>query len=273
MSKFEGNRTDNKGELTNEYKQFIATRIYSERLLTGLNQKDFAKAVGVSNQTFNNLEQGKGSLKIEYLYQIANFCGCDIGYLLGECENRTYVATDICKATGLSEEAVRILTEGSNVNYLTGEHREEGELMKGSRRTLINSLIIDSKDYYSLVGNLMTLLVDSAYIDEYKDNPWFDKLSSIIKDFDKSNMEKRSAINYAFMLNDIMDGIRQAIEEQLSEEGMPKEEINKVYEDTDQFFFDYRARLIQEDMLKGSLQNMFANYIDYHFFEGEKNGK
>ena len=108
-ARVEGNIVDDKGKLTAAYRYEVAQRIFSERIRTGLNQKDFAKKVGISNQTFNNLENGKGSLKLEFLYQIAKACGCDISYLLGDTENRTYIATDICKETGLSEEAVNIL--------------------------------------------------------------------------------------------------------------------------------------------------------------------
>lgn len=94
---------------TREFRQLVGKRIKAERERTALTQKEFAKKIGISNQTYNNLENGIGSLKLEHLYKISDKCGCDMGYLLGECDNRTYEATDISKVTGLSEEAVDIL--------------------------------------------------------------------------------------------------------------------------------------------------------------------
>lgn len=262
------------GEITREYRKKVADRIKAERDRTGLTQKEFAKKVGIANQTYNNLENGIGSLKIEHLHKIAENCGCDMGYLLGDYDNRTHEATDICKATGLSEEAVKVLFEGATQKHpISGKVLKENDVLIVARRWLIDSLIIDSTDHYGLIGNIMACITENYYIEMYKENPWFPMISKIIDDFDKSNMEKEFIHNYAFMLSDTLDSMRQEIEDVFSKEGYSKEEIDNIYEDTDQFFIDYRGRVVQKDILKGSLQNKFTKYIDKYFFEGENNGK
>ena len=75
-------------EGTKQFRLRVAERLKTERNRMGLTQKEFAKIVDLSNQTYNNLETAKGSLKIEYLYNISKVTGCDIGYLLCDYDVR-----------------------------------------------------------------------------------------------------------------------------------------------------------------------------------------
>lgn len=46
---------------------------------------------------------------IEIIFALSRIFNCDCGYLLCDYEERTHDATDICKATGLSEETINTL--------------------------------------------------------------------------------------------------------------------------------------------------------------------
>lgn len=65
----------------------------------------------ISRSTLDNWTKGKG-LSLETLTMLCDKFNCELGYLLceKEYENKTKSTTDICRATGLSEKAVNILT-------------------------------------------------------------------------------------------------------------------------------------------------------------------
>ncbi|MBR0232757.1 MAG: helix-turn-helix transcriptional regulator, partial [Synergistaceae bacterium] len=53
----------------------------------GLNQKEFAKKLGVSVDSVRRWEQGKRSPDVEKLSDIAKVLGTTVSYILGETEN------------------------------------------------------------------------------------------------------------------------------------------------------------------------------------------
>lgn len=91
---------------------FLNGRCYSQEL--------FAEKLHISKQAYNNLENGVGEPKLEYLYRIKELCGCDIGYLVGEYDCRTKEATDINQVTGLSEESINVLLDEPFIGFYDG---------------------------------------------------------------------------------------------------------------------------------------------------------
>lgn len=91
-------------------------RLAQERKKAGLTQEKLADKIegeigkSPGQNTISNWENGKSFPdSIEILFAISRILGCDCGYLLCDYEERTHNATDICKATGLSEETVNTL--------------------------------------------------------------------------------------------------------------------------------------------------------------------
>ena len=70
------------------------------RLARGLNQVEFAKAMGVSKQCVSNWENDNVMPSIEMLIKIADFFNVTTDYILGRNE-RTYI-----DVTGLSDEQI-----------------------------------------------------------------------------------------------------------------------------------------------------------------------
>ena len=70
------------------------------RLERGLNQVEFAKAMGVSKQCVSNWENDNVMPSIEMLVKIADFFNVTTDYILGRNE-RTYI-----DVTGLSDEQI-----------------------------------------------------------------------------------------------------------------------------------------------------------------------
>ena len=92
-----------------DYKN-IGTIIKKERKELGMNQESLAAALNISaRQTIAKWENGTVIPQLEDMLNMCNLFGFELGYLLGEYELKTRVATDIHEQTGLSPEAIEYL--------------------------------------------------------------------------------------------------------------------------------------------------------------------
>lgn len=94
----------------------IGNRIKQERKRAGLTQENFgvilAKVLGgaeIGQNCVSDWERGITVPSVEKLIAMAQIFGCDCGYLLSDYDERSYGTTEICAATGLSEESVQTL--------------------------------------------------------------------------------------------------------------------------------------------------------------------
>jgi len=104
----------------------IAGKIRQERKKARLSQEELCDVVHISRNTLSEFESAKGlslgNLRLETLLEMCRVFKCDVGYLLGEYEERTRTIADICSLTELSEEAVEVLCRK---HIMTDEEREE----------------------------------------------------------------------------------------------------------------------------------------------------
>lgn len=90
----------------------MGKRIREERKKLGDSLESFAEKIHTTRQTLSQWEKGKGGGPTVYdLLRMCKEFRCDFGYLVGDYDCRTREATDICKLTGLSEDAVLSLVE------------------------------------------------------------------------------------------------------------------------------------------------------------------
>ena len=94
-------------------KELIGERIRYERKTLGLSQERFAEELDRERALIGRWERGERLPSLEDLINMCELFQCEVGYLLCEegYENKTRTVTDICKSTGLSEEAVKLLIE------------------------------------------------------------------------------------------------------------------------------------------------------------------
>ena len=84
-----------------------ASRIRAAREAGGYTLAQVAESCGVQQyQTVSKWEKGNSVPSIENLFKLCELFNCELGYLLGEHEGRTRVATDIHEKTGLSFRAI-----------------------------------------------------------------------------------------------------------------------------------------------------------------------
>ena len=70
------------------YMKEFPSRLKALRKEFGLNQTDMAADVGLSPSGYQCYEQGKGLPDVPRLYQLAEYFGVSIDYLLGRTEKR-----------------------------------------------------------------------------------------------------------------------------------------------------------------------------------------
>lgn len=95
--------------------QAIGNRIKKERKAAGLKkQGDLTKKMGLSEysrQTVGNWENGTVLPCLDDLLKMCEIFDCELGYLLCEYDCKTKELTNIHEVTGLSENAIKMLSD------------------------------------------------------------------------------------------------------------------------------------------------------------------
>lgn len=191
-------------------KRIIAQRILSERNLKGWTQKELHERVETySEKTVRDWEKGNTKIPTEGLIKLAEIFECDVNYLIGKYEYRTKEATDICKATGLSEAAINIL-------------------LKDNKQGFISYFIENGKDIFATFGDYVQL---ERSLQELKKLPYW----KVIKEaFDKVQNVSQGDGRWIPLAPYEKDGIKQY--ELLDREelfyDLLEAGLNKYYEDT-----------------------------------------
>jgi transcriptional regulator with XRE-family HTH domain len=92
--------------ISNENVSEIGERIKKLREERGITQAEFAKKINVKRETVNQWENGSRDLKTDYTVKVAEYFGVSCDFILRGIE---YENVNICKKTGLVNEAIKIL--------------------------------------------------------------------------------------------------------------------------------------------------------------------
>lgn len=131
----------------------IGERIKTLRKSRKLSQDSFLEILrdnfgfGISRNTLSLIENGnQTALTFDFLYKASKIFDCDIGFLLGEYEEKTKDVHDICSVTGLSESAIENLMLWSKAD---DRRQKWGQYI---------SSIIDAEQSEELLGNISEIM-------------------------------------------------------------------------------------------------------------------
>lgn len=114
----------------------IGQRIESERKHINLSAEELAGQICTTRQTLRKWEKGEGvGIDINTIIRLANIFGCEVGYLLGEYNCKTRELTDIQKATGLSEDAIKTLIAPCGIEYYPNLKETLSFLIEGLQKS------------------------------------------------------------------------------------------------------------------------------------------
>ena len=105
--------------------QEIAERIRESRKSKNLSQDGFIELLSkhglkIGRNTLSSIENGvESAYTFAFLKTISEIDNCDIGYILGEYEEKTQEIHQMCLSTGLSEKAIEKIQKISQKNHVT----------------------------------------------------------------------------------------------------------------------------------------------------------
>lgn len=153
--------------MINENKAKTGKRISELREKAGYKTiEKFADELGYSRQTVAKWENGNAMPTLDQLCDIVSLLECDIGYLLCLYDTRYFEHADICKTTGLSEDAVNILTAEAEANPQANSKADIISHMIESPNgiwDLIIRVVISKHLYQSIKNNPFSSAADKAY--------------------------------------------------------------------------------------------------------------
>lgn len=133
----------------------IGNRIKAERKSLGKNQEELAEDLGAKRSTVGSWENGLTMPSFQKMIKLCEMFDCEMGYLLCEegYEGKTRKATDICKETGLSQQAVIKLCESKKqAEWMKSKGTLLGQYFyKIDFPYLINDFILNSHDLVQLL--------------------------------------------------------------------------------------------------------------------------
>lgn len=95
----------------------MGMRIKKCRIECGMTQEELGNELHYTRQMISNIEKGKSEPTISDIKKMSMTFGCDVGYIIGEYNERTRQTTDIVAETGLDGKAVELLRTAKNERY------------------------------------------------------------------------------------------------------------------------------------------------------------
>lgn len=240
----------------------------SVREKSGMSQKDFADAIGITEDKLKNIENRKkatGISILEYLRWCDNY-DCDINYLLGVDAE----PTDVCSVTGLNQNVVELLKKEQN-KPTTSEIRngKDGVISGITTADLFNDLSgykgIDLKDVmlqYTREKMILNLLEDSArnVVDHHNtEKGRSDSFSTVVKYADRTMssirmMSSLSSLTVAGRMQKGIDDDFTAFCDKFGTEGYDKLDCKVL--------FDYMQSRSRIEALKMKCYDLMMQFLD-----------
>ncbi len=128
--------------------KLIGARIKSERERHKISQEGLLVKISRSYKSTKMLRDWENGIKLPGLNDLANMAAlfsCDVGYLLGDYDQRTRDASDLCQLTGLSEAAASSL--------LSMCHEDSRYLYSGYLKEL--NFMLESVNFRNAIGYMV----------------------------------------------------------------------------------------------------------------------
>ncbi len=157
--------------LSNEKLENIGKRIANEREAMQETQDGLAKLLGRSNRIpISRWENGKAAPPLEDLMKLCEIFECDIGYMMGEYEEKHRDTAEAVENTGLSEEAIDVLIEENKrvkaFQAIRPHERPRSQFLK-----LVSLIVADDEN---IISESMKLLNTKSKVKVLERDPDFD---------------------------------------------------------------------------------------------------
>ncbi len=271
--------------------KIIGERIRTQRKAHNLTQEQLCEKINIGRTKLSNCESASENefekiLDLDILLRMCNLFDCELGYLLGEHEEKTRICADIHKEIGLTEEAINKLKEKVNISERAFKKYGTKKVWADEELMFISKFILECK---SISDSILDIIITQKKVTQLP----HDENYALLKDiFDKtySRFDFKS-LGASFNESLFYDTLEEELEykfnnpEQLKERSeeanwMLQQVIdNGIYKEIDgkfiQISFD-EAERFKEQLLNPNIDiesYMLERYQDvYHYLKLEKEG-
>lgn len=229
----------------------IGKRIKAERKAHGMTQENFSAAYRVKRSTVSKWEHGETIPSFQTMLDMCKDFDCELGYLLCEngYENRTREATDICEATGLSEEAVRKLVANMSENE--------------------NSISPFVSEFISKCDKIINCISEMVICNLFDKNGSFKIISKIAEG--KKDKHRKKAIVDGFIIEYIdKEEMEKEISKELKQKGFSETDMEFLRAITLGYLCDYKKQI---DLDIFTITNAFVDIVKAYVKEGAEDGR
>ncbi|MDP4120149.1 MAG: helix-turn-helix transcriptional regulator [Bacillota bacterium] len=152
----------------------IGARIKRKREQKNIKLNKLAEMLNVQYQTISKWEKNQSEPSLFDLTRLCEIFNCELGYLLCEYDCETRESTDICEATGLSEQAIsnliKIKTKYDESNNQYQENKIYSDVNAIFTHEFLNDLISNA-EYLKKIANMYHYCKQSIkYIENAKND-------------------------------------------------------------------------------------------------------
>ncbi len=144
--------------------KIMGERIKTQRKELGLSQFELSGMLSCDRGVLGKYEKGERIPPLDLLFRMCEKFDCELGYLLGEYDEKTRTNTDICKETGLNETAISLLKKwlsfglGRYIDVPIKEKTVTGQITcEYNKPTYIVNLLFNNPHIIGLIYLYLTL--------------------------------------------------------------------------------------------------------------------
>lgn len=187
-------------------KKIIGQRIHKlrksyrdEKHPRGLNQVEFgclikgspASGSGYDRGTVAAWENGSAQISLDSLFEICDFFNCELGYLLGEHEEKTRAATDITEHIGLSEAAIEKLHK-----YKMVSDKTPGNAVNSNSADMQRLKLRESINKERFIPELISYMIEDPSLEKISDRMCSELITAV--QYGKLSDQQKELISLAY---------------------------------------------------------------------------
>ena len=253
----------------------IGERLREIRERRGYSAKDVADIIGKDSKTVYNHETANVRPSFDLLLKYCALYDCSIGYLLKEYDGTTFDRDYIASQTGLSEEAIKVLTKDDFSDLFSDDEpipkkmeplvRAIYDQGKNITRELADVLIRQFYELNSFANNIQLFLQDKKAVEKYEKYPYYEEIMYMYKKTNEGDLRVR--FDYLPELENLIKYDVSIIRRTLENLGYSESEINEIDKQTEGFFKKKRAFEATKDYKIANIQNGVVRFLETYMLK------
>lgn len=257
----------------------IGKRLREIRERRGYSAKDVADIIGKDTKTIYNHETANVRPSFDLLLKYCALYDCSIGYLLKEYDGTTFDRDYIASQTGLSEEAIKVLTKDDFSNPFQDLFSDDKPIPektetllkavydrgKNITRELADVLIRQFYELNSFANNMQLFLQDKKAVEKYEKYPYYEEIMWMYKQTNEGDLRVR--FDFLPELEKLIKNDVSIIRRTFKTLGYSESEIDDIDKQTEGFFKKKRTFEATKDFKIANIQNGVIRFLETYMLK------